>query len=149
MLRIITFGTFDLFHNGHYNILKRAKNIGNYLIVGVSSDKLNTEKGKITYESLETRIKKIKETCLADIIFVEESLSLKQQYIDDHKAQLLVMGDDWKGYFDWVNIPCIYLPRTENISSTWLKLIDRTKKKDITYYFMMHIVTNIWNIMIY
>jgi glycerol-3-phosphate cytidylyltransferase len=138
MTNIITFGTYDLFHQGHYNILKRAKyydNKKNNLIVGISSDELNKIKGKITYETLDERIKKVKETKLVDIIFIEESLMLKQHYIDMHKANILIMGDDWKGYFDWVNIPCVYLPRTENISTSWLKLQDITKNKCYTFLF--------------
>lgn len=138
MLRIITFGTYDLFHKGHYNILFRAKhykNQTNYLIVGVSSDELNKTKGKVSYEDINVRLQKIKNTNLVDEFFIEESLSLKQKYIDDHKADVLIMGDDWKGHFDWVNIPCVYLPRTQKVSSSWLKIQQRTSTKKYTFLF--------------
>jgi len=137
-MRIITFGTYDLFHIGHYNILHRAKYYGgqvNFLIVGVSSDKLNIIKKKDAHESLDKRIEGVEYTKFADIIFVEESLLLKQHYVDKYKAELLIMGDDWKGHFDWVSIPCVYLPRTENISTMWLNVIEKTKNKKYTFVF--------------
>lgn len=119
--KIITFGTFDVLHIGHINILKRAKEHGDYLIVGVSSDSLNFEKKKRypIYNEID-RIKIIESLKYVDEVFLEESLELKLDYIKEYDASLLVMGDDWVGRFDWVKSSCevIYLPRTPSISTT-------------------------------
>src|SRR5262245_55699092 len=117
-IRIITFGTFDLFHEGHFNILKRAASFGNYLIVGVSSDELTIKKSKTPVWNLEKRIETLKQFKQIDEIFIEESLELKKQYVEKYKADIFIIGDDWKGEFDWIGIPCIYLPRTKDISTT-------------------------------
>jgi glycerol-3-phosphate cytidylyltransferase len=119
--RVITFGTFDLFHAGHQNILARAREYGDHLTVGVSSDALNLSKGKTSVKTLEQRILDIQATHLADDIFVEESLEDKDIYITEQKATVLVMGDDWQGKFDHVPCACVYLPRTPGISTTLLK----------------------------
>lgn len=119
--RIITFGTFDLLHCGHINILQRAKSLGDVLIVGVSSDKLNySKKGKFPIYSEFERMKIIESIKYVDYVFLEESLELKQEYIEKYKADILVMGDDWSGKFDHLNKFCeiIYLPRTPSISTT-------------------------------
>ncbi len=121
MKRIITFGTFDLFHIGHLRILERAKQEGEYLIVGVSSDELNNKKGKKAVFPLSERIEIIQSLKCVDEVFVEESLELKDEYIKLYKADILVMGDDWKGKFDWVSCEVKYLDRTPNISTTYLK----------------------------
>lgn len=122
MKKVITFGTFDLFHNGHLNILERAKLLGDYLIVGVSSDTLNAKKHKVSVMPVEQRARFIEKLHCVDEVFIEESLELKQEYIDKYDADLLVMGDDWQGKFDWVNCAVTYLPRTESISTTLMKL---------------------------
>lgn len=121
MKRIITFGTFDLFHIGHLNILKRCKNIGDYLIVGVSSDELNKYKGKDSIIPLNERIEIIRSIKYVDEVFVEERLDLKREYILKYNIDILVMGDDWKNKFN--DMPCkvIYLERTPNISTSNLK----------------------------
>jgi glycerol-3-phosphate cytidylyltransferase len=136
--RVITFGTFDVFHIGHYNILKRSKSYGTYLIVGISSDELNMTKGKNSVWDLQKRIKHVESTGLVDLIFVEESLEKKKEYIMKYKADLLIMGDDWKGAFDWVGIPCLYLERTKNISSTLSKItnIIENNKDQYMFYFI-------------
>jgi glycerol-3-phosphate cytidylyltransferase len=121
MKRVITFGTFDLFHIGHLNILKRAKEQGDYLIVGVSSDELNKKKGKINIISLNERIDIVKSIKYVDEVFIEDSLELKDQYIKDYRADVLVMGDDWKDKFNWVSCQVLYLERTPNISTTLIK----------------------------
>ncbi len=121
MKKIITFGTFDLFHIGHLNILERAKSEGDYLIVGVSSDELNTKKNKQTVVALNDRIKIIKALKCVDEVFIEESLEDKDIYIKYYGADLLIMGDDWKYKFDWVSCPVKYLERTPNISTTVIK----------------------------
>lgn len=121
MRRVITFGTFDVFHIGHVNILKRAKEFGDLLIVGVSSDSLNfSKKQRYPIYSQEERIEIISSLKFVDHVFIEESLDLKLEYIRKYEANLLVMGDDWKGRFDWVKEECevIYLPRTPSISTT-------------------------------
>ena len=119
--RVITFGTFDLFHIGHLNILKRAKEYGDFLIVGISTDALNFQKKqKKPIYCQSSRMEIIRSICYVDDVFYEESLDLKRQYILDHKADVLVMGDDWKGKFDFCNDICevIYLSRTPSISTT-------------------------------
>ena len=119
--RVITFGTFDLFHIGHLNILKRAKEYGDFLIVGISTDTLNFQKKqKKPIYCQSARLEIIQSICYVDDVFYEESLDLKKQYILDHKADVLVMGDDWKGKFDFCNDICevVYLSRTPSISTT-------------------------------
>ena len=121
MARVITFGTFDVFHIGHVNIFKRAKEFGRTLIVGVSSDTLNLEKkGRAPIYSLKSRLAIIESIRYVDEVFVEESLDLKRQYIIDQKADILVMGNDWQGRFDEFKDICqvSYLPRTPSISTT-------------------------------
>jgi glycerol-3-phosphate cytidylyltransferase len=120
-INVITFGTYDLFHVGHTNILKRAKEIGHKLIVGISSDDFNIKKGKISVNNLEKRIEDVLNSKSCDTYFVEESMEQKDEYIKKHNANLLVMGDDWDGKFDWVSCPCMYFPRTPEISTTLLK----------------------------
>ncbi len=120
-MRIITFGTYDVFHVGHVNILERARAKGDYLIVGVSSDALNmSKKGRNPIYSQDDRIHILKSLRCVDEVFVEESLELKEQYLIDHKADMLVMGDDWEGKFDHLKHVCdvVYLPRTPSISTT-------------------------------
>jgi glycerol-3-phosphate cytidylyltransferase len=121
---VITFGTFDLLHIGHVKILKRAKEYGDRLIVGVSSDLLNfKKKGVYPVYSQKDRIEIVKSIRYVSSVFLEESLEQKEEYIREYKADILVMGDDWKGRFDYLLPLCkvIYLPRTEGISSSLLK----------------------------
>lgn len=128
MKRVITFGTFDLFHIGHLNILERAKEKGDYLIVGISTDALNySKKQKYPIYNQEERVRIIQALEVVDEVFYEESLELKGKYIQDHNADILVMGNDWEGRFDMFNDLCqvIYLPRTPSISTT--KLIEIIK----------------------
>ena len=116
---VITFGTFDLFHIGHLNLLERAKCLGSHLIVGISSDKLNKhKKNRIPIFNIENRLRIIKALECVDQVFIEESLEKKVEYIKQYKADILVMGDDWKGKFDKMNCKVIYLPRTPSISTT-------------------------------
>lgn len=120
----ITFGTFDLLHVGHVNILRRAGELCDKLMVGVSSDKLNFEKkGKYpTYREYD-RINIVSAIKYVDDVFLEESLDLKIFYILKYGASILVMGDDWDGKFDFCANYCevVYLPRTPNISTTEIK----------------------------
>ncbi len=123
MARVITFGTFDVFHVGHVRILKRAAELGNELIVGLSSDQLNfKKKGRLPVYSQNDRAEIIASLSFVTETFFEESLELKAEYIKQFNADLLVMGDDWEGKFDWVkeqtNCEVLYLPRTPSISTT-------------------------------
>ncbi len=118
---VITFGTFDVFHVGHLRLLERAANLGSRLIVGVSSDLLNIEKkGRPPVYSHYERSEIVKAIKCVDEVFLEESLSLKGEYIKAHKADILVMGDDWQDKFDDFSSICevVYLPRTPAISTT-------------------------------
>jgi len=118
---VITFGTFDVFHSGHVNILRRSLEMGDRLIVGVSSDQLNLDKkGRKPVYSLKNRMNILMAIRYVDEVFVEESLELKRQYIIDSGADVLVMGDDWSGKFDQFEDICEvkYLTRTPSISTT-------------------------------
>ncbi len=119
--RVITFGTFDVFHVGHINILERAKKQGDYLVVGVSSDALNFSKKhrKPVYPQSQ-RVRILESLRFVDEVFIEESLELKAHYIQQHNADVLVMGDDWAGKFNEMQEYCevIYLPRTPSISTS-------------------------------
>ncbi len=124
MTIVITFGTYDLFHIGHHNILKRAKKYGDKLVVGISTDALNyKKKQKYPIYSESERKTILSSIKYVDEVFLEESLEQKREYIIKYKANILIMGDDWKGKFDELNDICkvIYLPRTENISTTQIK----------------------------
>lgn len=121
MKRIITFGTFDLFHIGHLKILERAKAQGDYLIVGISTDALNySKKQKNPIYSEKDRMRIIQSLKVVDEVFYEESLELKGEYIKQFNADVLVMGNDWEGRFDEFKSLCevIYLERTPSISTT-------------------------------
>lgn len=120
MVTVITFGTFDLFHIGHLKILQRASAYGDTLIVGVSSDKLNYQKKqKKAIFNQNERINIVLSQKCVDAVFLEESLEKKQEYINKFKADILIMGDDWKNCFDTMSCKVIYLPRTNyNISTT-------------------------------
>lgn len=123
-VRVITFGTFDLFHIGHLNLIRRARALGDFLIVGVSSDDLNRrKKGKLPAIAQDDRMAIVAGIRYVDDVFVEDSLELKGEYIRQHRADILVMGDDWQGRFDQFSSLCqvIYLPRTPEISSSSLK----------------------------
>lgn len=122
--RIITFGTYDLFHIGHLRIISRAKDLGEHLIVGISTDELNfSKKNLYPIYNQNDRLEIVKNIKGVDDVFFEESLDQKKYYIQNFKADALVMGDDWQGKFDWCKDVCevIYLSRTPNISSTQIK----------------------------
>ncbi len=124
MKKVITYGTFDLFHKGHYNILKRAKDLGDYLIVGVTSESYDLERGKLNVrDSLIKRIENVRATGLADEIIIEEYQGQKIHDIIRYQADIFVVGSDWRGKFDYLKEYCQvhYLERTKNISSTQLR----------------------------
>ncbi|EMD17244.1 glycerol-3-phosphate cytidylyltransferase [Eggerthia catenaformis OT 569 = DSM 20559] len=120
---VITYGTFDLFHVGHLNILKRAKELGDYLIVAVSSDAFNAGKGKTAYHSQEDRKAILESVRYVDEVIFEDSWDQKVKDVQEHHVDVFVMGDDWKGKFDFLKDYCevVYLPRTEGISTTKIK----------------------------
>jgi len=124
MRTIITYGTFDLFHKGHYNILKRAKEQGDYLIVGVTSESYDIERGKLNVrDDLLTRVKNVEATGFADKIILEEYQGQKINDIIKYSVDTLVIGSDWIGKFDYLKEYCevLYLDRTKDISSTQLR----------------------------
>ena len=120
---VITFGTFDVFHVGHVRILNRARELGDRLVVGVSSDALNiSKKGRPPVFDENERIEIVSNLKAVDEVFVEESLELKRDYIEKFAADVLAMGDDWSGRFDFVSDLCevVYFPRTPSVSTTAL-----------------------------
>lgn len=127
--RVVTFGTYDLFHCGHLNLLRRARALGDWLIVGVSSDELNAgKKGRRPVFSLSERLAIVQGIRYVDEVFVEESLELKADYLIRVRADILVMGDDWAGRFDHFSPLCrvVYLPRTPDVSSSGILSVIRT-----------------------
>lgn len=123
-MKVITYGTFDLFHEGHYNILKRAKDLGDYLIVGVTSEHYDKGRGKLNVsQSLVERIDNVKNSGLADEIIVEEYDGQKIEDIKKYDIDKFVIGSDWLGKFDYLNEYCevVYLERTKGVSSTQLR----------------------------
>lgn len=123
MKRVITYGTFDILHFGHINLLKRAKALGDYLIVGLSTDEFNAIKGKKSYYTYEQRKSILENLRFVDLVIPENNWAQKQDDIQKYQANIFVMGDDWKGKFDELKQICkvIYLPRTEGVSSTQTK----------------------------
>ena len=118
---VITFGTFDVFHVGHVRVLNRSAALGDRLVVGVSSDKLNfAKKGRNPVFNQEERLEIVGNVKAVDEVFIEESLEQKRDYVLEHQADILVMGDDWSGEFDYLNDICqvVYLPRTPSVSTT-------------------------------
>ena len=124
MKKVITYGTYDLFHQGHYNLLKRAKDLGDYLIVGVTTDNFDLERGKMnTCNNVMERIEAVRATGLADQIVIEEYRGQKINDIQKYGVDIFAIGSDWEGYFDYLKEFCqvVYLPRTQGISSTQLR----------------------------
>jgi glycerol-3-phosphate cytidylyltransferase len=124
MKKVITYGTFDLFHFGHQRLLERAKALGDYLIVGVTTDNFDLERGKMsTCNNVMERIEAVKATGLADQIVIEEYKGQKIDDIQKYGVDIFAIGSDWEGYFDYLKEYCevVYLPRTQGISSTQLR----------------------------
>lgn len=123
MKKVITYGTFDLIHHGHINILKRAKDLGDYLVVGLSSDEFNALKGKAAYHSFEERKMILEAIKYVDEVIPEHNWGQKVSDIKSNNINLFVMGSDWEGKFDELQEHCevIYLPRTEGISTSKIK----------------------------
>jgi len=127
MIKVITYGTFDLFHIGHLNILKRAKELGDQLIVGVSTDEFNRIKGKTCFYPYEHRAEILTAINYVDKVIPENCWEQKIHDIQENNVDIFVMGNDWKGKFDFLKDHCqvVYLPRTENISTS--SIIKRIK----------------------
>ncbi len=124
MTRVITYGTFDLFHEGHYRLLQRAKELGDYLIVGVTTEAYDKARGKLNVvDSLVTRIENVRKTGFVDEIVIEETQGQKVNDIRKFHVDIFAIGSDWTGAFDYLKDYCdvVYLERTKNISSTMLR----------------------------
>ena len=124
MKKVITYGTYDLLHQGHINLLRRAKELGDYLIVGVTNDNFDRERGKLNVcNNVLERVEAVKATGLADQIIIEDYFGQKIDDIQKYDVDIFAIGSDWEGKFDYLNEYCkvVYLPRTEGISSTMLR----------------------------
>ena len=124
MVKVITYGTYDLLHQGHINLLKRAKELGDYLIVGVTNDNYDRDRGKLNVRNnVLERVEAVKATGLADQIIIEDYVGQKIDDIQKYDVDIFAIGSDWEGKFDYLNEFCkvVYLPRTEGISSTMLR----------------------------
>lgn len=124
MKRVITYGTYDLLHYGHINLFRRAKALGDYLIVAISTDEFNwNEKGKKCYFTYEERKAMVEAIRYVDLVIPETCWEQKQTDVSEYKVDVFVMGDDWEGKFDFLKDQCevVYLPRTPEISSSKVK----------------------------
>lgn len=125
MKRVLTYGTFDLLHYGHINILRRAKQLGDYLVVALSTDEFNAGKGKKAYHSYETRKKMLEAIRYVDLVIPENSWEQKIDDVKNYHIDIVVMGSDWAGSdkFDYLKDYCevVYLERTPGISTTQIK----------------------------
>ena len=125
MKRVITYGTFDLLHYGHVNLLKRAKEYGDYLIVAISTDEFNwNSKNKKCYFSYEQRKNLVESIRYVDLVIPEKNWEQKISDVKEYHVDTFVIGDDWKGKFDYledIGIEVVYLPRTKEISTTKIK----------------------------
>ncbi|MEM4889645.1 MAG: adenylyltransferase/cytidyltransferase family protein [Thermosphaera sp.] len=134
---VITYGTFDLFHIGHLNLLRRLKALGDELIVGVSTDQFNEEKGKKTIIRFEDRAEIVSSLKYVDKVIAESSWNQKAKDIKKYNVSIFGMGHDWQSHFDHLKCYCsvIYLPRTDGISSSelksTLKIFDPTQMSEI------------------
>lgn len=124
MIKVITYGTYDLLHQGHINLLRRAKELGDYLIVGVTNDNFDRDRGKLNVRNnVLERVEAVKATGLADQVIIEDYVGQKIDDIQKYNVDIFAIGSDWEGKFDYLNEFCkvVYLPRTEGISSTMLR----------------------------
>lgn len=124
MTKVITYGTYDLLHQGHINLLRRAKALGDYLIVGVTNDSFDRDRGKLNVRNnVLERVDAVRATGLADEIIIEDYIGQKIEDIQKYNVDIFAIGSDWEGKFDYLNEYCkvVYLPRTEGISSTMIR----------------------------
>ena len=132
MKKVITYGTYDLLHQGHINLLRRAKELGDYLIVGVTSDSFDRGRGKLNVRNnVLERVEAVKATGYADKIIIEDYIGQKIDDIQKYNVDIFAIGSDWEGLFDYLNefTNVVYLPRTEGISSTMLRAADTVDVK--------------------
>ena len=132
MKKVITYGTYDLLHQGHINLLRRAKELGDYLIVGVTSDSFDRGRGKLNVRNnVLERVEAVKATGYADEVIIEDYVGQKIDDIQKYNVDIFAIGSDWEGLFDYLNeyTKVVYLPRTEGISSTMLRAADTTDVK--------------------
>lgn len=130
MIKVLTYGTFDLLHYGHINLLQRAKAMGDYLVVGLSTDEFNSLKGKKCYFTYEKRKKMLEALRCVDLVIPENSWEQKVEDVKEFRIDTFVMGDDWEGKFDFLKDYCnvVYLSRTPEISTTKIKNDINTNK---------------------
>ena len=124
MIKVITYGTYDLLHQGHINLLRRAKELGDYLIVGVTSDSFDRGRGKFSVRNnVLERVEAVKATGYADEVIIEDYVGQKIDDIQKYNIDIFAIGSDWEGTFDYLNeyTKVVYLPRTEGVSSTMLR----------------------------
>ncbi|MBY6052139.1 glycerol-3-phosphate cytidylyltransferase [Cytobacillus firmus] len=123
MKKVLTYGTFDLLHWGHINLLKRAKDLGDHLTVAISTDEFNKIKNKKAYHSFDNRKMILESIRYVDKVIPENNWEQKIQDVIDNEIDIFVMGDDWKGHFDFLKDYCevVYLPRTIGISTSQIK----------------------------
>ena len=132
MKKVITYGTYDLLHQGHINLLRRAKELGDYLIVGVTSDSFDRGRGKLNVRNnVLERVEAVKATGYADEVIIEDYVGQKIDDIQKYNVDIFAIGSDWEGHFDYLNefTKVVYLPRTEGISSTMLRAETTTDVK--------------------
>lgn len=132
MKKVITYGTYDLLHQGHINLLRRAKELGDYLIVGVTSDSFDRGRGKLNVRNnVLERVEAVKATGYADEVIIEDYVGQKIDDIQKYNVDIFAIGSDWEGLFDYLNefTKVVYLPRTEGISSTMLRAAETTDVK--------------------
>lgn len=124
MKRVITYGTFDVLHYGHINLLRRARALGDYLIVALSTDEFNALKGKKALYSYEQRCAMLEACRYVDLVIPERTWEQKEEDVRLYQIDIFTMGDDWRGKFDFLSPICqvVYLPRTEGVSSTNTRL---------------------------
>lgn len=137
MVKVITYGTYDLLHHGHVRLLERAKALGDYLIVGVTSDDFDKTRGKINVQqSLEERVAAVQATGIADKVIIEEYEGQKIDDIRRYGVDIFTVGSDWAGYFDYLDEYCkvVYLPRTEGVSSTEIRAAESRIKLGLVGY---------------
>ncbi|MBO5830940.1 MAG: adenylyltransferase/cytidyltransferase family protein, partial [Alistipes sp.] len=124
MKKVITYGTYDLLHEGHINLLRRAKALGDYLIVGVTNDSFDRERGKLNVRNnVLERVEAVKATGFVDQVIIEDYMGQKIDDILKYDVDIFAIGSDWEGKFDYLKEFCevVYLPRTEGVSSTMLR----------------------------
>ncbi|MDE6723703.1 MAG: glycerol-3-phosphate cytidylyltransferase [Eubacterium sp.] len=134
MKRILTYGTFDLLHYGHIEILRRAKALGDYLVVALSTDEFNESKGKVAYHSYETRKKMLEAIRYVDLVIPENNWEQKANDVKEYHIDTVVMGSDWAGSdkFDYLKDYCevVFLERTPGVSTTMIKNDLKLKKAE-------------------